>query len=51
MNWDSSIKQFKNYMKIERSLSQNSIEAYQNDIVKLKQFIEISNIEVNPITV
>ncbi len=48
MNWDSAIKQFKNYMKIERSLSQNSIEAYQNDIVKLKQFIEISNPDLNP---
>jgi hypothetical protein len=28
LNWDSYIKQFGQYLKLERSLSQNSIEAY-----------------------
>jgi integrase/recombinase XerD len=48
MNWDILIKQFENYLKLERSLSVNSIEAYLHDIVKLKQFLEISKIEVLP---
>lgn len=48
MNWDILIKQFGNYLKLERSLSGNSVEAYVHDIVKLKQFLDISNIKVSP---
>jgi integrase/recombinase XerD len=43
MNWDLLIRQFKNYLQLERSLSEHSVEAYIHDIVKLKQFLEISN--------
>jgi integrase/recombinase XerD len=45
MNWELLIRQFKNYLQLERSLSPHSIEAYIHDIVKLKQFLEISNSE------
>ncbi len=48
MNWELQIKQFKNYLKLERSLSDNSIEAYIHDIIKLKQFIEMSNLDISP---
>lgn len=48
MNWNSYIKQFQTYLKLERSLSENSIGAYVRDVVKLKEFLEISNIEKNP---
>ena len=48
MNWDILIKQFKNYLQLERSLSGNSIEAYVHDIVKLRQFLEISNASLSP---
>ncbi len=51
MSWDFYIKQFKNYLKLERSLSDNSIDAYIHDIVKLKQFLEISNLQVSPIDI
>jgi len=51
MNWDLLIKQFKNYLKLERSLSDNSIEAYIHDIIKLKQFIDMSNLTVSPLQV
>jgi integrase/recombinase XerD len=49
MSWDFYIQQFKNYLKLERSLSENSIEAYIHDVVKLKQFIEISNSNDTPL--
>ncbi len=49
MSWDFYIQQFKNYLKLERSLSENSIEAYIHDVVKLKQFIEISNSSTTPL--
>ena len=51
MSWDRYILQFKNYLKLERSLSQNSIENYLRDVVKLKQFTEISNRNPGPLEV
>lgn len=48
MDWDFHIKQFENYLKLERSLASNSVEAYVHDVVKLKQFIQISNPEIKP---
>src|SRR5262245_30825146 len=40
-SWESDIREFGNYLKLERSLSPNSIEAYVDDIQKLSQFIEL----------
>ncbi|MBX2895685.1 MAG: site-specific tyrosine recombinase XerD [Cyclobacteriaceae bacterium] len=37
-NWENHIKQFATYLKLERSLSINSIEAYVRDVEKLAQF-------------
>lgn len=51
MTWDSYIKQFKNYLKLERSLAENSIAAYLRDITKLKEFFEIKHKNVNPLNV
>ena len=51
MNWDSFIKQFGQYLKIERSLSRNSIEAYVADVEKLKQFMELSGSKVSPLKI
>ncbi len=49
MNWDTYIKQFGQYLKLERSLSQNSIDAYVRDVEKLKQFMELSELKVSPL--
>ena len=38
MNWDQALKDFKYYLKIERGLSENSIEAYGRDIQKFAEF-------------
>jgi integrase/recombinase XerD len=38
LDWQSAIKGFKAYLKLERSLSPNSIAAYARDIEKLYQF-------------
>jgi len=48
LNWSSYIKGFKAYLQLERSLSSNSIVAYEHDIVKLCQFLEIKKIELSP---
>ncbi|MCZ8069272.1 MAG: site-specific tyrosine recombinase XerD [Bacteroidota bacterium] len=50
-NWSSYIKQFENYLKLERSLSQNSIDAYVRDVEKLDQFIEIKKLDISPLKI
>jgi integrase/recombinase XerD len=38
--WSSLIRQFRHHLKLERSLSENSIEAYTRDVEKLADFTE-----------
>ena len=38
MNWATAIKGFNAYLKLEKSLSANSIDAYLHDVEKLKYF-------------
>ncbi|WP_353717835.1 site-specific tyrosine recombinase XerD [Dyadobacter sp. 676] len=49
--WQSYIKHFKNYLRLERSLSGNSVEAYVQDVEKLEEFFELSKMEVSPANV
>jgi integrase/recombinase XerD len=44
MSWKADILAFKTYLRLEKSLSANSIEAYEHDITKLAQFLEYNNI-------
>ena len=48
MNWTPSIKGFKNYLQLERSLSSNSIEAYLRDVEKFVQYLELQEIDITP---
>lgn len=51
MSWKIYIGQFKSYLKLERSLADNSIEAYLRDIKKLKEFFLIKEKETSPLKV
>ncbi len=46
--WELHIRQFSNYLKLERSLSANSIEAYVRDVSKLHQFMNMTFPTVGP---
>ena len=49
MSWENSIKEFKYYLKVERSLADNSVNAYIRDIRKLADFC--SKIKVDELTI
>jgi integrase/recombinase XerD len=48
LDWRSAIKGFQAYIKLEKSLSPNSIEAYSRDIDKLCQFSEAQSVKLKP---
>ncbi|MBK8347512.1 MAG: site-specific tyrosine recombinase XerD [Saprospiraceae bacterium] len=48
MDWNSSIKGFKAYLLLEKSLSSHSIEAYVRDVGKLLEFVLIQKIDLTP---
>ena len=48
MDWRSAIKGFQAYLKLEKGLSDNSIEAYSRDIEKLQQYADVQLNKLNP---
>ena len=51
MTWERYIKHFVSYLKIEKGLAENSILAYQRDVLNLMDFAIKQNIEVEAIRV
>ncbi|AHF15344.1 site-specific tyrosine recombinase XerD [Niabella soli] len=49
--WESYKKSFQSYLKLEKSLSPNSTEAYLRDIDKLTQYLEAESPNKTPATV
>lgn len=48
MIWPNYIKGFKEYLKLEKGLSANSVDAYIRDIEKFVQFLDASNKKIPP---
>lgn len=51
MSWNLHITQFKNYLKLERALATNSIDAYTRDVTKLMEFLDMSKKIHDPLQV
>lgn len=49
--WETYLGDFEDYLKLERSLSDNSLKAYVSDVDKLQQFIELSDWDLSPLEV
>lgn len=48
MIWESYRRGFDAFLRLEKSLSQNSVEAYRHDIEKLTAFLEQNNLPIQP---
>ena len=48
MNWDTGFENFKNYLKLERGLSDNSIKGYYYDLVLFKNFLVANKVNDTP---
>ena len=54
MSWETSIKGFKSYLQIERSLSDNSVQAYIRDVRKFANYaipIELTELKVTRVDI
>ena len=51
MKWNTFIKDYQSYLRIERGLSKNTIENYGFDIERLCLFLEENQIEVSPLKI
>jgi len=51
MKWHDALKDYSLYLKIERGLSQNSVENYSRDVNKLLLFLEDNDIKESPISI
>jgi integrase/recombinase XerD len=46
--WEAYKKGYKAYLRLEKSLSDHSVEAYLHDVTKLTQYLQVVNAEKNP---
>ena len=51
LGWKQSFRNFETYLRLEKSLSQNSIEAYLNDVSKLERYFSETGGDVTPVMV
>ncbi|MCU0460612.1 MAG: site-specific tyrosine recombinase XerD [Bacteroidales bacterium] len=51
LSWKQAIKDFETYLRLEKSLSENSIEAYNDDVHKLERFFAEKGTEKSPLSV
>ncbi len=51
MKWQNALTDYNNYLKIERGLSQNSIDNYRLDVVKLIDFLDDHDYNISPISI
>lgn len=51
MTWKQALQDYRNYLLIERGLSENSVASYSLDIHKLIHYLEEKAIKISPITI
>ncbi len=50
MKWNNALHDYQFYLKIEKGLSQNTIDSYSRDVKKLMRFLEENEMIISPIS-
>lgn len=45
--WENDIREFRSFLKLEKGLSENSVNAYENDLKKLVNFLQNNELAVD----
>jgi integrase/recombinase XerD len=48
LGWKQSFRNFETYLRLEKSLSENSVDAYLNDVIKLEKYFEETGRDTSP---
>ena len=48
LGWRQSFRNFDTYLRLEKSLSENSVEAYRNDVEKLERYFTETGKDIGP---
>jgi len=51
LGWKQSFRNFETYLRLEKSLSDNSVEAYMNDVSKLERYFTETGSDLGPLDV
>src|SRR5690554_5998564 len=51
MKWKHALKDYQNYLRLERGLSENSIENYSLDIKKIMKWLDTNEVQIDPICI
>ncbi len=51
MSWETHIKNYQSYLRIERGLSANSIANYTFDVERLRKYLSSHDMLVSPLTI
>ncbi len=51
LTWKQSFRNFETYLRLEKSLSDNSVEAYLSDVYKLEKYFIEAGIDISPASV
>jgi integrase/recombinase XerD len=51
MNWEQALNDYRTYLKLERGLSENSIDNYSRDVKKLVKFLEWHRLPDTPLSI
>jgi integrase/recombinase XerD len=51
LTWKQSFRNFETYLRLEKSLSNNSIKAYLNDVYKLEKYFIEAGVDITPVSV
>ncbi len=51
MKWEQAIQDYRHYLKLERGLSENTLQNYQRDVEKLIDFLRENQMEVSPLSI